>query len=139
MDKTKCFNLDQYEEMSEGVVRIKDPADGLPTDATVTIAGPNHPERKRIVHARQRKMRAAFQKTGKLQFADPAEEEEEDIQLLVACTFDWSNVGLGGQLVPFSREEAKRIYSDPKYRWFRDQVREGLDAREIFIKSFAAA
>jgi hypothetical protein len=39
--------------------------------------------------------------------------------------------------VPFSPAEARRVYSDPKRRWLRDQVAAALQERELFTRACA--
>jgi hypothetical protein len=128
------FNLSEFQDTDSATVTIKHPATGAPTEATVTIAGPEHPKRKAIVFDKQRKMRRQLTKTGKLEFTDPEEEELEETSLLAACTLAWSGVGVGGKEVPFSKEAAEKLYADPALRWFRAQVKAAMDERELFIK-----
>ena len=59
-DTIDVFDFTAYEDVTSADVRIKNPATGAPTPMAVTIAGPEHPERKRRTFARQRKLRAAL-------------------------------------------------------------------------------
>lgn len=128
------FNLSEFHDTESADVVIKHPATGAPTDAVVTIAGPEHPKRKAIVFDKQRRMRRQLAKTGKLEFTDPSEEEVEETDLLAACTLNWKNVGFDGKEVAFSKESAAKLYADPQLRWFRAQVKAAMDERELFIK-----
>ena len=89
------FNLSEFQDTESADVVIKHPSTGAPTDAVVTIAGPEHPKRKAIVFDKQRRMRRQLAKTGKLEFTDPSEEEVEETDLLAACTLGWRGVGEG--------------------------------------------
>lgn len=129
------FNLSEFSDVETADVVIKHPATGAPTDATVTIAGPEHPKRKAIVFDKQRKMRRQLTKTGKLEFTDPAEEEIEETDLLAACTLGWKGVSLDGKTeIAFTQAEAAKMYADPALRWFRAQVKAAMDEKELFIK-----
>lgn len=128
------FNLSEFQDTDSAEITIKHPATGAPTEATVTIAGPEHPKRKAIVFDKQRKMRRQLTKTGKLEFTDPAEEEVEETDLLAACTLGWSGIAVDGKEIPFSREAAAKLYADASLRWFRAQIKAALDERELFIK-----
>lgn len=131
------FDIDAYEDVQAGDIQLKDPATGAPTGATITLAGPEHPARRKIDLDRQRRVRAALQKTGKLQLQDPEEDEADETDLLVACTLGWRGLALAGQELAFSREAAARLYTDPKRRWLRAQVVAALNEREAFIKRSA--
>lgn len=126
-------------ELGETTIEIKHPVTGAATGATVTIAGPEHPKRKKIVFDRQRRLRARFQKAGKLQFTDPEEEEQESVEFLAACTLGWSGIAEGGKEVKFSPEAAIALYSRPEMAWLKAQVSEALESRENFIANSKVA
>lgn len=128
-----AFDFTAYEDTDSAEVRIKDPKTGTSTAMVVQLAGPEHPSRKRITLQRQRKMRQALSRTGKLPMSDPEEDEADQVDLLVACTLGWT-----GAAVPFTTKSARDLYEDPKRRWLRDQVQTALDDRELFTRSSAA-
>jgi len=132
MDKTEAFNLDDFEDVTSADVRIKNPVTGAPTGMVVTLAGPEHADRKRLTFTRQRRMRAALAKTGRVPVSDPEEDDADELDMLVACTLGWA-----GASVAFSTAEARRVYSDPKRRWLRDQVAAALQERELFTRACA--
>ncbi len=134
-----AFDLDAYEDTTTADVTIKDPATGAPSSAVITLAGPEHPSRKKIDFDRQRRMRAVLQKTGKLQLQDPEEDEADEVDMLVACTLGWSGMNIGGKPLEFSTQASRDLYSDPKRRWLRAQVVTALGEREAFIKRSATA
>ena len=127
------LDLDAFEDVTSADVRIKDPTTGAPTPMTVTLAGPEHPDRKRLAYAKSRRLRAALAKTGKLPTTDPEDDAADDLEQLVACTLGWSGASL-----PYSRDAARRLYADPKRRWLRDQVGAALQERELFTRACAA-
>lgn len=124
------FDFDAFEDVDRADVRIKDPMSGAPTPMVVTLAGPEHPDRQRLVFARQRRMRAALSKTGRVPVSDPEEDSAEQLEMLLASTLGWS-----GAQVAYSRDAARALYTDPKRRWLRDQVLEALERRELFTRS----
>ena len=126
------FEFTDFEDVTSAEVRIKNPVTGASTLMVVTLAGPEHPERKRITFARQRRMRAALAKTGRIQVNDPEDDDTEELDLLVSCTLGWQ-----GAPAPFSPAECRRLYADPKRRWLRDQVSTALNERELFTRSSA--
>lgn len=129
---SELFDFESFEDVSTGVLAVKTPT-GAPTGMQITLAGPEHPDRKRRTFARQRRLRAAIAKTGKLPVADPEEDDLEEVDELVSCTLGWT-----GAAVPYSVDAARKLYSDPKRRWLRDQVKAALDDRELFTRACAA-
>jgi hypothetical protein len=128
------FDLDSFEDVSSGEYVVKHPETNQPTAIVVTLAGPEHPNRKKIAFAAQRRLRKVLQQTGKLQLADPEEEEGEEVDMLVACTLGWKGISVGGKALAYSAEAARSLYTDPKRRWLRDQIKAALNEREHFIK-----
>ena len=109
----------------------EDASECLVVDPPV-CCGPEHPERKRLVFARQRRLRATLAKTGKVPVSDPEEDEAEELDTLVACTLGWA-----GASEAFSRDAVRRLYA--KKRWLRDQVAAALQERELFIRACVQA
>lgn len=131
-DPAITFDIDAYEDVISAEVRIKDPTTGAPTPMVVTLAGPEHPDRKRMSFAKARRLRAALAKTGKLPMVEPEDDEADELDQLVACTLGWQ-----GASVPYSRDAARKLYADPKRRWLRDQVSASLQERELFTRASA--
>lgn len=125
------FDFNSIEDVPTGTYRIKDQT-GAPTLMVVTLAGPEHPDRKRRLFARQRRLRAALAKTGKMPVSDPEDDEADELDDLVVSTLGWE-----GAAVPFSPAAARSLYADPKRRWLRDQVLTALQERELFTRSSA--
>jgi len=130
-DATGLFDFNAIEDVPTAALRIKD-RDGMSTPMVITLAGPEHPERKRRQFVRQRKFRAEFAKTGRMPVTDPAEDYDEETDELVANTLGWE-----GAAVPFTPAAARALYNDPKRQWLRAQVRVALDERDRFTRSSA--
>ncbi len=127
------FDPFSIEDVLSGVLRVRDQTGAL-TPWAITLAGPEHPDRKRRLFARQRRMRAQLAKTGKLPTSDPEDDDADQVDDLVACTLGWE-----GAVLPYSPENARKLYADTKRRWLRDQVQAALDERELFMRSSVAA
>lgn len=67
----------------------------------------------------------------------PEELEGEAIDLLSSLTTDWHLVTLAGEHIdiPFSLENARELYSEPKLAWIREQVDEFAADRGNFTQS----
>lgn len=133
------FDIDQFEDVQTGVCTLKNPATGEPTEASITLAGPEHPTRQKILMDRTRRVRAAVRKTGKLEITDPLEDVQEETDYLVACTLGWSGITRAGAALEFSAAAARELYADPRRQWLRAQVKEALDEVELFIRGCAPA
>lgn len=122
-----------FEDAPSGELRVKHPLTGAPTAMVITLAGPEHPDRKRRLFARQRRLRAQMAKTGKMPVSDPEDDAAEEIEDLVAATLGWT-----GGAQAYSVDAARALYSDHKRRWLYDQVKQALDERELFTRSSAS-
>jgi len=133
-------NLRSIRQAETARVEIKDPSDGTPLGIFFELAGPTHPERKRIAFAQQRKTLRQFEKRGKFDMPDPEEAEETKADNLAAYTLGWEGwTDEAGRAVPFSRETALEIYRDPGMAWLQQQVEAAIGDLELFIRRSATA
>ena len=112
---------------------VKHPITGTPTSATLKLAGPTHPIRKAAMFARMRSMLA----DGSAEKVDLETDDESETAFVALCTLGWSRLAPGGAPLPFAIGAAQTLYSDPRYRWLRDQARETLRQRDLFIGACA--
>lgn len=129
------YNLKRIADAPSAVVEVKDPETGVPLGVTFILAGPEHPKRKQIEFARQRRIRAGLQKTGKLEFQDPEEDEQEARETLAASILGWNGyVDDTGADVAYSPTAAVALANDPDLGWLRVQLATAMQERERFIK-----
>jgi len=126
------LDLSTINELGEADVVIKHPVTGAPTGALVTLAGPEHPKRKQLIFTRTRKLRAKFQKSGKVQLDDPEDEEADGVSYLAACTLGWIGFSESGKEIPFSTQAAVDLYT--RIGWLRSQINQALEDKENFIE-----
>lgn len=131
------FDLDAYDEETSTELVIRDPATGNATPAVFTIAGPEHSARREIKKAEQRRLQRGLERYGRIVTRDPDEMEEDETDMLVASTLGWRGVMRNGIELPYSASEARKLYTDPKRAWLREQVKKALDERERFIRRSA--
>lgn len=129
------LDISTINELAEADVEIKHPVTGAPTGAMVTLAGPEHPKRKQLIFTRTRRLRAKFQKSGKVQLDDPEDEEADGVSYLAACTLGWIGIAEGGREIPFSTQAAADLYA--RVSWLKAQVAAALEERENFIAASA--
>jgi hypothetical protein len=127
------LDIDAYQNLQVLEVTLKHPVTGVDTPAKITIAGPEHPDRKAMMFARARIMRAEFQRTGKVANFDPADDFVTETEFIAKCTLGWSGMSRGGLPLTFTPEEALALYSDPRRQWIRAQIKAALDTAELFI------
>lgn len=137
-DAGNSLDLDALEDATTGEMPVKHPVTGEPTGGSLTLAGPEHPQRRALVFQRMRKARAEMARTGKLEMPDPEEDELDENDVLASCIVDWSGLMQGGQLLPWSPDAARALMANPKRRWLRSQVKRALDDRALFIKACSA-
>lgn len=128
------FNLKSITQVTEAEVEIKD-EEGAPTGVFITLAGPTHPDRKRIVFANSRAAIKRYQKTGKPELPDPEEAEQTAIENLATFTLGWRGYAdEAGAPVPFSKQAALALYQDPDMVWLVAQLQTALGETERFMK-----
>lgn len=131
-------NLRSIKLAESAIVEIKDPADGAPLGVTFELAGPEHPERKRISFAASRKALKRYEKTGRIEMPDPEEAEATKHENLAAYTLGWTGyVDDAGKAIEFSKAVALDLYRDPAMGWLVEQLETALGERELFIRRSA--
>lgn len=133
--KAAGFLVDEFEDVQTCEHILRNPKTGQPTDIVLTLAGPEHPLRKKRQFDRIRRMRRESMRAGKLQLADPVEEEADETAFLADCILNWNKMPTTTGDVAFSRNAAMALLTDPKRRWLRDQVKTAVEEREAFIAS----
>jgi hypothetical protein len=133
------FDINSIKDVTTAEVSLKHPLTGELLGATVTLAGPEHSTRKAIEFAKQRKLRAAVLKTGRVEASDPEEDILDAVEKLAACTLGWTGISEEGLPLEFSKAAAAKLYGAEGNTWLRDQVFAAMDERSRFIKACATS
>ena len=129
------FNLKRITDATSAVVEIKDPETGAPLGVNFVLAGPEHPKRKAQEFARQRRLRATLNKTGKIELGDPEDDDLDARAQLAECILGWNGYADDtGADVAYSPQAAQALVNDPELGWLRVQLNTALGERERFIK-----
>jgi hypothetical protein len=128
------FDLDSVEDLFAADYELLHPVTNQPTGAFLTLAGPEHPERKRIAMDLQRRLRASAARS-KQAVPDPEEDARESVKLLAKVTLGWRGIRKNGQEVPCSEAAAVELYSDPKRQWVVKQLLVAMNDQDLFIKA----
>ena len=135
---TNDLDLDDFEDIESGVLFLKNPDTGEPTSSSITLASKEHASRKKIDLSRTRKLRAQFNRTGKIPVTDPVDEIDDETDYLVASTLAW-NISQKGKPLEFSEANSRALFTNPKLQWLRRQVVDALNEDKLFIKASATA
>ncbi len=86
---------------------------------TITLLGKNSDA------ARMAMRRAADRSTERAMRgmkSTPEERERDDAEFLAACTKSWDFTQMDGEDFPCTNSNAVRLFSDPRFRWLREQA-----------------
>ena len=128
------FDIDSIEDVGSADYEVTHPHTGLGTGAFITMAGPEHPERKRITMTLIRRMRAEAMRH-KTKASNPEDDLAESLQMLVKVTLGWRGMRKDGRELPFSPQAATELYADSKRRWLVDQLLAAMNDQRLFIKA----
>lgn len=145
---TTAFDLDDIQDLESAEIELLHPKTGNGLGAFVTLAGPEHPDRKRLTMAMIRRMRteqaraaaanAVAVRTGKqpaVNVTDPEDDTAETIENLAAITLAWRGMKFGGQEMACTKQAALDLYRDPKRQWIVRQLIERMNAVDVFTKA----
>jgi hypothetical protein len=135
--ESNTLDLATVAQSLDGDYTVVHPVTGAPTAARLKLAGPEHEVRKAAFNARQRVIRAEMVSTGKYKAPDPIDTEADDTAFSAVSTLGWSGLSKDGAPLTFEIGAAHKLYSDPQFRWLRDQVLEAMAHRELFFKASA--
>jgi hypothetical protein len=134
------FNLKSIRQVASAKIQVKDPATGDPTGVIFEMAGPEHPDRKRITFAQSRKFLRSYAKTGRAEMPEPEDAESQKKENLAAFTLGWTGlIDDAGAPVVFSKAAALELYNNPEMGWLVDQLDSALGEKELFITRLARA
>lgn len=128
------FDLDSVEDLFSAEYELLHPVTQAPTGAFITLAGPEHPGRKKIAMDILRRLRATAARA-KQAVVDPEEDVRENVKLLAKVTLGWRGIRKNGAPVAFSEAEAAELYGDPKRQWVVKQLLQAMNDQDLFIKA----
>lgn len=135
------FDLSQLDTKSsaeEGsVMEVRHPTtqatltDDSGAPITIRLAGSDSDRAQRMQRANlNRRLKTGGRRSAMV----TAEElDVERLELLVACTLEWSGVALQGQEIECNAINARRVYSEVP--WLREQAEDFVNDRANFLKA----
>lgn len=130
LNTTKACNAGAF-------VEIRHPVTNVPLGMTIRVLGRDsdtfkeHTRDTLNTRLRREAMAAKRGKDADLRTVEVIEQENMD--LLVACTLEWSGVIVDGKELPFDEVNVRKVYKE--YPWIYDQVNEAIGTLENFLKN----
>ena len=140
-------NLNTASAANRGAeMTVLHPVDRVPlkqedgSHVTMTLLGRDSDE---FISAERRARKAAREAATKRLPYSPADEDRQGDSALAAATVSWNGIpagwlepgGTDETPVPFSPENAIKLYGNPGVRWLRDQVDEFIGDRANLLKA----
>lgn len=125
--------LDTIATAEQGAkLELRHPATDEPLGAVLVLAGADSKTYRRHEAATLNRFldRMAKGKRGKGKSAE--EQEREGVEMLVACTLNWSGVVLDGTELPCTPENALMLYT--RMPWVKEQAREFIMDRWNYLR-----
>lgn len=127
--KFDLAQLDLTAKSNDGEwLELEHPVTGEPLGIKIKLAGVDSDiYKKQLRKLQDRRLRKG------LRTITAEEFEEEQLQLLVACTLDWKGMIYEGKELEPTKENIRMIYE--KFGWIREQVDNFIGDRRNFLKS----
>lgn len=136
-----AFDLGSIEDVPQAEFELLHPATGKGLNAFITLAGPEHPDRKKLTFNMIREaraeaaLRAANGGASAASVEDPEQSMAESLDLLASITLDWRNMQLNGQPLACNKGNALALYSDSRRQWIVRQMMAKMRSADAFIKA----
>lgn len=118
-------------------VEIRHPVTNAPLGIKIHVLGRDSDTFKEhtreMINSRLRKEAMAAKRGKDAELRTVEMIEQENMDLLVACTTNWSGVIVGGKELPFEEANVRQVYRE--YPWIYDQVNEAIGTLENFLKN----
>ncbi len=121
--------LDSAARADEGAeLHVLHPATGEDLGIVIRLAGTDSAAYRRALSAAANRRPQAGRKKATLE-----ELQAENIEIMAACTLDWSGVSLDGQsMLPFTRKDAVTLYT--RFPWIREQADAFMAERAHYLQ-----
>jgi len=136
-EKKSAFDLSELDTTkisNEGFdVELYHPATNVGLGIVIRVLGRDSDEFRKVSNAQIKRRTERFNRGGFRQPAiTPEELEQNTIEILAACTVGWSGVVVDGKEIPFSKDNAKMLYT--RFPWIREQIDAAIGDRANFMR-----
>lgn len=109
------------------------PTSGVPLGLWILVLGADSDAYQEQLREFRRRATERLKRNQQVKLSDE-EAEEQSREVLVATTRGWSeNMKLDGALLPFSAENARRLYADKRFPWIPEQIYRSQHDRANFL------
>jgi len=146
MSKIDLGDMDTVAGANGGFdVELYHPATNADIGIIITVLGKDSDEFQKVTRQQNKKRIDKLSKSGfrSGKVAPPSQDQmdADGLELLASCTIGWRAVEeesfgtllLDGEEIPFSTENAKKIYS--RFPWIKEQIDIAIGDRANFIKA----
>ena len=148
MSKIDIGDIDTVKGSNEGFdVELYHPGTNADIGIIITVLGKDSDEFQKITRQQNKKRMDRMSKNGfrSGKVAPPSQDEidSDNLDMLAGCTTGWKVIDddgvelgtmlLDGDEVPFSTENAKKVYK--RFPWIKEQIDTAIGDRSNFIKA----
>ncbi|WP_426751711.1 hypothetical protein [Myxococcus sp. Y35] len=131
MTTPAALDLGSLQRSDTTTVEIVHPATGDATGMKVVVHGVDSPTYREADRALRNRRLHKLQHSGRASKVTAEDTEADGLELLVRCTASWEGFKENGEPLPFSKENARRVYQE--HPWLRRQVDAAVtDAASFF-------
>lgn len=129
-----ALDLGSLQRSDTTTVEILHPVSGDATGMKVVVHGVDSPTYREADRALRNRRLHVLQHSGRASKITAEGTDKDGLELLVRCTAAWEGFTENGQPLPFSKDNARRVYEE--HPWLRRQVDAAVtDAASFFGKS----
>lgn len=142
------FDLSDFDAEDTADMTVNHPITGEPTTWKITFAGPGHPltierinreTRQRLRDDREREEALANGRKWQAGEKTPDDLRAENVASIVDRIVTWTPVRINGEDLPFTRDNAVKLFGDPKKGRLFKQALDFLTAEKTFTKRSTTA
>lgn len=128
MDLSK---LDLTASANQGAwITLKHPATGEDLSAKIKVVGKDSTKFQQLTEEFRRKTLEDMKSNKNMQQRMESAQEHSDA-VLVACTLDWQDVMLEGEVLPFTPSNVEMVYK--RFGWIKEQIDTAIADRSNFL------
>lgn len=108
-------------------------ADGK--QVTVTVLGEQSDAYQKALRSTVNRRLAMQSKRRGGNIATLEEIEADEVQMLAVCIKGWENISLDGKTLEFTQDNVRKLLSDNRMKWVKEQLMEAIRDASLFMKN----
>ncbi len=127
-------NLSTAKKSDEGsVLEVLHPVNDTKLGIKITVVGQDSTIYRSFINKQANSLRQKIMPGRGFMPSSVEKDQEQATNLLVTCTLGWEGIDLDGKEYPFTKENAKALYSNSGFFWLREQVDKFIADRANFL------